>query len=257
MWLLGPLSVSVFHAPMAKKLIAEFIGTFMLVFVAVGAAVTGIGRARDETANADFVVPASGTLGVAVAFGFVLVCMVYAIGAISGCHINPAVTLAMLVTKKIEIGLGIAYMVVQFAGAILGGACLKLLVSAFGVKDTTGGLGTNGYGVNISMGGAFFIEVVLTALFVFVILMVTDKFAVQALAGLAIGVSLVAIHLIAIPLDGTSVNPARSLGPALFAGGDAMGQVWLFIVAPLIGGLVAAVLWMLSRDESVAAAPAT
>ncbi|MGA9146142.1 MAG: aquaporin [Candidatus Nanopelagicales bacterium] len=232
---------------MAKKLIAEFIGTFALVFLAVGAAVAGIGAARDATANADFIVPASGVLGVAIAFGFVLMFLVYAIGGISGCHINPAVTIAMMATKKIEIGLGLAYMVVQVLGAILGGAALKLMVSAFGVVDTSGGLGTNGYGTNISMGGAFFLEVVLTALFVFAILMVTDKWAVQSLAGIAIGVSLVAVHLVGIPLDGTSVNPARSIGPALFAGGTALSQVWLFILAPLVGGLVAAGLWTITR----------
>ena len=146
-------------------------------------------RPSDATANADFIVPASGVLGVAIAFGFVLMFLVYAIGGISGCHINPAVTIAMMATKKIEIGLGLAYMVAQVLGAILGGAALKLMVSAFGVVDTSGGLGTNGYGKNISMGGAFFLEVVLTALFVFAILMVTDKWAVQSLAGVAIGFS--------------------------------------------------------------------
>ncbi|MGB3675247.1 MAG: aquaporin [Candidatus Nanopelagicales bacterium] len=239
-----------FDVLMAKKLIAEFIGTFTLVFLAVGAAVAGIGVARDATANADFIVPASGTLGIAIAFGFVLMFLVYAIGGISGCHINPAVTIAMMATKKIEIGLGLAYMVVQVLGAILGGAALKLMVTSFGVLDTTGGLGTNSYGANISMGGAFFIEVVLTALFVFVILMVTDKWAVQSMAGVAIGMSLVAVHLFGIPLDGTSVNPARSIGPALFEGGAALSQLWLFIVAPLIGGLVAAGLWAITRDEN-------
>ena len=109
---------------------------------------------------------------------------------------------------------------------------------------------TNGYGKNITMGGAFFLEVVLTALFVFAILMVTDKWAVQSLAGVAIGMSLVAVHIIGIPLDGTSVNPARSIGPALFEGGTALSQLWLFIVAPLIGGLVAAGLWAITRDTS-------
>ncbi len=242
---------------MAKKLAAEFIGTFALVFLAVGAAVTGIGVARDATATADFVVPASGTLGIAIAFGFVLLMLVYAIGGISGCHINPAVTIAMMVSKKIEIGLGLAYMVVQILGAILGAAFLKLMVTSFGVIDTTGGLGTNGYGVNISMAGAFFVEALLTALFVYVILMVTDKWAVQSMAGVAIGVALVVVHIIGIPLTGTSVNPARSIGPALFEGGAALSQLWLFIVAPLVGGLIAAGLWALTRlaDSSVEKEP--
>lgn len=235
---------------MAKKLIAEFIGTFALVFLAVGAAVSGIGAARDATATSDYIVPASGVLGIAIAFGFVLLFLVYAIGGISGCHINPAVTIAMMATKKIEIGLGVLYMIAQVLGAILGGAALKLMVTSFGVRDTSGGLGTNGYGKNITMGGAFFLEVVLTALFVFAILMVTDKWAVQSLAGVAIGMSLVAVHIIGIPLDGTSVNPARSIGPALFEGGTALSQLWLFIVAPLIGGLVAAGLWAITRDTS-------
>jgi len=235
---------------MAKKLLAEFIGTFALVFLAVGAAVSGIGAARDATATADFIVPASGTLGIAIAFGFVLMCLAYAIGGISGCHVNPAVTIAMLVAKKISPALGGLYMVAQVLGAIVGAAALKLMVTSFGVKDTTGGLGTNGYGKNITMGGAFFLEVILTALFVFVILMVTDKWAVQSMAGVAIGVSLVAVHIIGIPLDGTSVNPARSLGPALFNGGDSLSQVWLFIVAPLVGGVVAAGLWMVTRDTN-------
>ena len=235
---------------MTRKLIAEFIGTFALVFLAVGAAVSGIGAARDATANADFIVPASGTLGIAIAFGFVLMFLVYAIGGISGCHINPAVTIAMLATRKIGVGLGLAYMVVQVLGAIVGAAGLKLMVTQFGVLDTTGGLGTNSYGANISMGGAFFLEVVLTAMFVFAILMVTDKWAVQSMAGVAIGVALVAVHIIGIPLDGTSVNPARSIGPALFEGGAAISQLWLFIAAPLIGGLVAAGLWAITRDEN-------
>jgi aquaporin Z len=250
-----------FDSLMGKKLAAEFIGTFALVFLAVGAAVTGIAAARDVTATADFPAPASGTLGVAIAFGFVLVFLVYAIGGISGCHVNPAVTIAMMVTKKIEIGLGFAYMVVQVLGAILGAAFLKLMVSNFDVVDKTGGLGTNGYGTNINMVGAFFVEVILTALFVYVILMVTDKWAVESMAGVAIGVTLVVVHLVGIPLTGTSVNPARSIGPALFEGGTALSQLWLFIAAPLVGGLIAAGIWAVSRstdadaDEPLAEVP--
>lgn len=238
---------------MSKKLIAEFIGTFTLVFLAVGAAVSGIGVARDQSAAADFIVPASGTLGVAIAFGFVLVFLVYAIGGISGCHVNPAVTVGMWVNKKIPTGEAVGYIVAQVAGAILGGACLKLLVSAFAVVDTTGGLGTNAYGANISMGGAFFWEALATAIFVFIILMVTDKYANAAFAGVAIGVTLTVIHIMGIPLTGTSVNPARSLGPALFAGGDALGQVWLFILAPLVGGVIGALVWKVTRQTEAPA----
>lgn len=248
--------------PMMKKLTAEFIGTFALVFLAVGAAVAGIGAARLDSENSDFIVPASGTLGVAIAFGFVLMALAYALGGISGCHVNPAVTIALMTSRKMEVVEGLLYMVAQVLGAILGGAALKLMVSKFDVVDTTGGLGTNAYGKNISMGGAFFLEVVLTALFVFVILMVTDKWATQSMAGVAIGVALTAVHVVGIPLDGTSVNPARSIGPALFEGGTAISQLWLFIAAPLVGGIVAAGLWAAARraegpaEEAVSDVPA-
>lgn len=241
---------------MSKKLIAEFIGTFILVFFAVGAAVTGIGAARLQSETADFIVPASGTLGVAIAFGFVLIFLVYAIGGISGCHVNPAVSAGMWLSGRIPGKEAAAYVVAQVLGAILAGGALKLLVSAFEVTDTTGGLGTNAYGDNISMGGAFFWEALATAMFVFIILMVTDKFANEAMIGLSIGVTLTVIHIMGIPLTGTSVNPARSLGPALFAGGDALSQVWLFIAAPLVGGILGALLWKSSvvRQDKAAVA---
>ena len=122
------------------------------------------------------------------------------------------------------------------------------MVTSFDVVDTTGALGTNGYGTTINMAGAFVVEVLLTALFVYVILMVTDKWAVESMAGVAIGVTLVVVHLVGIPLTGTSVNPARSIGPALFEGGAALSQLWLFIVAPLVGGLIAAAVWAASRS---------
>lgn len=238
---------------MSKKLIAEFIGTFILVFVAVGAAVTGIGVARDASDASDFIVPASGTVGVALAFGLVLVFLVYAIGGISGCHVNPAVTVGLWINKKIPSGEAVAYIVAQVLGAILGAFFLWLLVNSFGVVDTTGGLGTNAYGDNISMGGAFFWEAVATAIFVFIILMVTDKYANAAFAGLAIGVALTTIHIMGIALTGTSVNPARSLGPALFAGGEALSQVWLFILAPLVGGIIGGLVWMVARQTDAPA----
>ncbi len=227
---------------MPRKLLAEFLGTFFLVFVAVGAAVAGIAAARDDTSK--FLIPAAGVVGVALAFGFVLVMAVYAIGHISGCHINPAVTIAMMVGRKMPIGEGLAYMVVQVLGAIAGAGALKFLVSVGGVTDKTGGLGTNAYDNGaINMWGALVLEILLTAIFVLVILFVTDKVATPAFAGLAIGFSLAAVHMVGIPLDGTSVNPARSIGPALFAGGTAISQLWLFIVAPLIGGVLAALIW--------------
>ncbi len=236
---------------MAKKLVAEFVGTFILVFIAVGAAVTGIGIASNAPAG-PFAVPAVGPMGVALAFGFTLMALVYAIGAVSGCHVNPAVSLAMLVARKIDATTFGAYVVAQFLGAIAGAAVLKLFVSKFDVKDTTGALGTNSYGTNINMVGALVLEILLTLVFVFVILMVTDKFAVQSLAGVAIGAALIVVHLMGISLDGTSVNPARSFGPALMEGGTPLSQVWVFIVAPLIGGVLAALLWRVTRDTNLA-----
>lgn len=221
-----------------QKLAAEFVGTFMLVLLAVGTAVTG----RNS----------SGVLAVAVAFGFVLVVTVYAFGPVSGCHINPAVTLGMVLRRRMPIADAAGYWVAQFAGAIVGAALLKWFVSSAGVKDETGNLGSNGYGVHISQSGAFVLEVVITAAFVLIILLVTDRVASPGMAGLAIGTALTAIHAFAIPLDGTSVNPARSFGPALLAGGEAWSQVWLFIVAPLIGAAVAVGVHMFTQAPEAA-----
>ena len=143
----------------------------------------------------------------------------------------------------------LAYWVAQFLGAILAGAVLKLFVSSFGVTDYTGGLGTNSYdNGNINMAGAFMLEVLLTGAFVLVILLVTERVAAPGFAGLAIGLTLTLVHLVGIPLDGTSVNPARSFGPALFAGGEALGQVWLFILAPLVGAVIAVGIWLITRS---------
>ena len=231
---------------MGRKLTAEFVGTFLLVFLAVGAAVFGI-AAHVGVEGAG---PGNGVVGVALAFGLVVLMLAYAFGPVSGTHVNPAVTLAMILTKRQEPKEGGLYMVAQFAGAILGGAVLKLFVSSFGVTDYTGGLGTNSYdNGSINMGGAFVLEVLLTAAFVLVILLVTELVAAPGFAGLAIGLALTAVHLVGIPLDGTSVNPARSFGPALFAGGEALGQVWLFILAPLVGAVVAVGMWMITQVE--------
>ncbi len=216
-----------------QKLAAEFVGTFILVALAVGSAVTGIRT--------------SGVLAVAITFGFVLVVCVYAFGPVSGCHINPAVTLAMVLRRRMAIGEAVGYWVAQFAGAIVAAAMLKWFVSSFTVKDETGSLGSNGYGAHISQAGAFVLEIVITAIFVLIILLVTDRVASPGMAGLAIGTALTAIHAFAIPLDGTSVNPARSFGPALLAGGEAWSQVWLFVVAPLVGAIVAVGLHMLTQ----------
>lgn len=227
---------------MQRKLLAEFLGTFFLVFVAVGSAVAGIGAAKDF--DGPFPIPAAGVVGVALTFGFVLIMAVYAIGHISGCHINPAVTIAMMVGRKMPTGEGLAYMGAQIIGAIVGAGALKFLVEFGGVTDKTGGLGTNAYDNGaINLVGALVLEVILTAIFVLVILFVTDKVATPGFAGVAIGFALAAVHMVGVPLDGTSVNPARSIGPALFAGGTALTQLWVFILAPLVGGVLAALIW--------------
>jgi aquaporin Z len=212
---------------LARSVAAEFVGTALLVFLAVGAAVGGIDTV--------------GPVGVALAFGLVLLALAYAIGPISGCHVNPAVTLGVLLAKGMTAIEAAYYWLAQLAGGIAGAALLKLMTSGFGdVTDRTGALGSNDWGANISAGGAFVLEVLLTFVFVGVILLVTGRSATPGFAGLAIGLTLTAVHLVGIPLDGTSVNPARSLGPALFAGGVPLQHVWLFLLAPLVGGAVAA-----------------
>lgn len=233
--------------PLSRKLAAEAIGTFLLVFLAVGAAVFGIAAKVGADGNG----PGNGVVGVALAFGLVLLGIAYAFGPVSGAHVNPAVTLAMLLGRRMPSSEAVAYWVAQFAGAIAAGAVLKLFVSSFGVTDYTGALGTNAYDNGaINMAGAFVLEVLLTAAFVMVILLVTERVAAPGFAGIAIGLTLTLVHLVGIPLDGTSVNPARSFGPALFAGGEALGQVWLFIVAPLVGAGLAVLLWKLTRTAS-------
>lgn len=228
----------------AKKISAEFIGTFLLVLLAVGAAVTGIGKYQDGA------VPGSGTLGVALAFGLVLAALAYALGPTSGCHVNPAVTLAMMLAKRQDAKEGIMYMIAQFAGATVGAAVLFFLVEMGGVTDDTGGLGSNSYGGSgPNAQGAFVAELLLTAAFVGVVLLVTDHAAIPGFAGIAIGAALAAVHLVGIPLTGTSVNPARSLGPALFNGGDSLQQLWLFLIAPFLGGVLAVGFWMFARPH--------
>ena len=233
---------------MSRKLIAEFVGTFLLVFLAVGAAVFGIAGGVGDGGTG----PASGTVGVALAFGLVVLMLAYAFGPVSGTHVNPAVTLGVLLAKRIpgkEAGL---YVVAQFAGAIAGAAMLKLFVSSFGVTDQTGALGTNAYDNGaINMQGAFVLEALLTAAFVMVILLVTERVASPGFAGIAIGLALTAVHIVGIPLTGTSVNPARSFGPALFEGGTALSQVWLFILAPLVGAVLGALVWNFTRVDSL------
>lgn len=224
-----------------KKYLAEFIGTFVLTFVGCGAAAISGG-----------ITGVLGILGISCAFGLSIVAMAYSIGNISGCHINPAVSLAMWISKKLDTKDFVGYVIAQVLGGVVAAACLKAVGSM--CSPVIEGLGTNGFGdasyVGLNVTGAIIVEVILTFIFLMVILGVTSKEENASVAGLVIGLSLAFVHIIGIPLTGTSVNPARSLGPALLAGGEALSQVWVFIVAPLIGAALAAVVWKyLSSEE--------
>lgn len=219
-----------------KKYIAEFIGTAVLVIFGCGSAVA----ANTLLGNGGAAIPlAFSTLLIAFAFGLSIVAMAYSIGNVSGCHINPAVSFGMLVAGKMEVKDFIGYIVAQFLGGLAGAGIL----SAF--LGSTAALGQNGYGaasaLGTSAGIAFLVEVVLTFVFVLLILGVTSKPEFSNIAGLVIGLTLTLIHILGIPFTGTSVNPARSFGPAILAGGQAFSQLWLFILAPLVGAAIAAV----------------
>jgi aquaporin Z len=227
---------------------AELLGTGLLVYLAVGVATLTFGFG---TTGASF---AAGVVATALAFGLVLLVLAYVIGPISGCHINPAVTIGVWAAGRITLREAVGYWVAQFAGGILGALLLWATFSTSALYNRTQtGLGTDGWGaashIHIGAGGAFLAEVILTAVFVFAVLGATSKTANPATAGIVVGFALTLVHLIGIPITGTSVNPARSLGPALVVGGSALGQVWLFIVAPLIGGLIAAGLHRLLYPE--------
>ena len=226
-----------------RKLAAEFLGTAVLVFFAVGTATLMFGFKLDGGSVG------AGVLATALAFGLVLLALVYAIGPISGCHVNPAVTIGFVASRRMPIGEAVGYWVAQFVGGIAGAAALWAVFTGspiYGRKTT--GLGTNGWGshsiIGLNEGGAFATEAILTFLFVLVVLAATSHVTSAGFAGLAIGMALALVHLMGVSLTGTSVNPARSLGPALIVGGDALDQVWLFIVAPLVGGVLAALLWL-------------
>ncbi len=226
---------------MVRKLIAEFLGTGLLVFFGVGVATLMFGFGFDGHSLA------AGVVATALAFGLVLLALANAIGPLTGCHVNPAVTLGMLLAGRMALRDAVGYWAAQFAGGILGALLLWGMFNTSPLYSTSRtGLGTDGWGsasdIHIGLGGAFLAEVVLTAMFVFVVLAVTGKTGNAVTAGLVIGLALTVAHLIGIPVTGTSVNPARSLGPALIVGGTALNQVWLFIVAPLVGGAVAAAL---------------
>lgn len=217
-----------------KKYLAELVGTMTLVLMGCGSAVFAGDAAGTVGAGV-------GTLGVALAFGLSIVAMAYSIGKVSGCHINPAVTLGLLISKRISGKDAAMYMVFQVVGAILGSAILYALVSTGSHAGPTM-TGSNGFAEG-AMAQAFIAETVFTFIFVLVILGVTSKGALNNFAGLAIGLTLVLIHIVCIPITGTSVNPARSIGPALFEGAHALSQLWLFIVAPFLGAIIAAVVW--------------
>lgn len=217
-----------------KKQVAEFIGTFTLVLFGCGSAVI---------AGGDI-----GLTGISFAFGLALIGMAYAIGPVSGCHINPAVSLGAVAAGRMTMPEAVKYIIAQVAGAIAASIVLLLIMS--GKADysvAVNGLGQNGWGAGYlgeyNMISAFVFEVVATFLFMVVILGATGKGAPAAMAGLAIGLALVVIHLVGINVTGVSVNPARSIGPALFAGGTAILQLWLFIVAPIIGAVAAGLLF--------------
>jgi aquaporin Z len=234
---------------MIRKLAVEFLGTAILVFLAVGAATLMFGFKFDGGSVA------AGVVVTALAFGLTLLALVYLIGPVSGSHVNPAVTIGALFTGRISLVEAVGYWIAQFAGGIVGALALwGTFATSPMYSRTTTGLGTDGYGskslIHIGVGGAFIFETVLTAIFVFVVLRVTSATANAATAAIAIGLSLTVVHLVGIPVTGTSVNPARSLGPAIVVGGTALSQVWLFIVAPLVGGVLAAGLHrLLYREE--------
>jgi aquaporin Z len=225
-----------------NKYIAELVGTFVLVFGGVGSAVLAGSHI--------------GFLGVAFAFGLALLAMVYTIGPISGCHINPAVTLGVFLARKINGRDAGAYVVAQCIGAIIGAAVILLIAhgAPAGYDASTAGLGANGYGDHspgqYSLVAALCAEIVLTMFLVLTVLGATDIKAPVGFAGVAIGLVLTLIHLVGIPITNTSVNPARSLGPALFVGGWALQQLWLFIIAPLVGAVIASLVYGYIRQEA-------
>ena len=223
-----------------KKYLCEFIGTAVLVLFGCGSAAIAGG--------------ALGTLGIALAFGLSIVAMAYVIGNVSGCHINPAVSLAMLISKKMSIKDFIGYIVAQFVGAIAGIGLLYLIMVNSGLDVNVQGLGANGFdaasAVNLNMIGAIIVEVILTFVFIYTILGVTSDEKKSSIAGVVIGLTLAFVHIMGIPLTGTSVNPARSLAPAIFLGGEALKQVWVFIVAPFIGSAIAAFTFKFLNKEN-------
>lgn len=234
-----------------KPCLAEFVGTFVLVFGGVGSAVL----AGDKIGN----------VGVALAFGLSLLAMVYTIGPISGCHINPAVTLGLLLHGKIKAGMAAGYMLAQVIGAVCAAWVILQIAQGApaGYFAAVNGLGANGFGLHspghYSLLAAFIAEVVLTMFLVLTVLGATDAAAPPGFAGIPIGLVLTLIHLVGIPITNTSVNPARSIGPALFVGGWALNQLWMFILAPCLGAVIASAVYtsikVRAQDTGNALAP--
>ena len=224
-----------------KRYVAELIGTMVLVLFGCGsAAIAG---------------QVLGTLGIALAFGLSIVAMAYVIGDISGCHINPAVSIGMWIDGRLDAKDLVAYIIFQCIGAIIGIALLAVIINSapsLGGYLATG-LGQNGFGSASSVGldviGAIIVEIILTFVFVFTVLGVTKKVENGAVAGIVIGLTLAFVHIMGIPLTGTSVNPARSLAPALFIGGQALEQVWVFILAPIVGAIIAGLVYKGLTEE--------
>jgi aquaporin Z len=229
--------------PLSKRAIAEFIGTFWLVFGGCGSAVLA----------AAFPSLGIGFLGVALAFGLTVLTMAFAIGHISGCHLNPAVSVGLVVGRRFPVADLWAYIVAQVAGGIAAAAVLYVIASGKAGFDLAGGFASNGYAEH-SPGGYSLVaclvaEVVLTFMFLMIILGATDRRAPQGFAPIAIGLGLTLIHLVGIPVTNTSVNPARSTGPALFVGGWALQQLWLFWLAPIVGAAIAGIVYPVIAGE--------
>ncbi|MFD2306898.1 MIP/aquaporin family protein [Enterococcus termitis] len=220
-----------------KKIVAECLGTFILVFFGTATAVLGEG------------IKGIGVIGIASGFGLAVTAAIYSVGMISGAHLNPAVSLSMLLSKRMSLSTCIKYMFAQFLGAIVASFTLLCLLNVS--HKASNNLGQNSFG-QLSMYGALAVEIILTFIFVLVILIVTSKKKQKDNnAGLIIGITLAMVHMVGIPLTGTSVNPARSLAPALLLGGQALSQVWVFIVAPMIGGVLASIIgkWLLAKEK--------
>jgi len=236
--------------PLTKKVAAEFIGTFWLVFGGCGSAVLAAG----------FPNLGIGFAGVALAFGLTVVTMAYAVGHISGGNFNPAVTIGLFAGGRLGASQVVPYIVAQVAGAIAAAAVLYVIASGKAGFDVAAGFASNGYGEHspggYSLGACLVAEFVLTFMFLFIIMGATDSRAPAALAPLAIGLTLTLIHLIGIPVTNTSVNPARSTGPALFVGGWALAQLWLFWLAPILGGAAGGFIYRMIMEQTPATAAA-